>query len=128
MPTLSRRGGATALVAALTWSVLGVGAAEHAAAHTELESSSPTNGALLKHSPSRAKLTFSESVTPIRDKFALRGPGGTPVEIGRVQRAGDSVIVPITGSLDDGTYLLSYGVISHDGHAVKGALSFRVQQ
>ena len=128
MPTLSRRGGATVVAAALTWSVLGIGAAEHAAAHTELESSSPANGALLKHSPDRAKLTFSASVTPIRDKFVLRGPGGTPVEIGRVQRSGASVIVPIEQSLDNGAYLLSYGVISDDGHAVKGALAFRVQQ
>ncbi|HEY3603109.1 MAG TPA: copper resistance CopC family protein [Sporichthyaceae bacterium] len=128
MPTLSRRGGATAVLAALTWSVLGIGAADHAAAHTELESSSPANGALLKHSPTQAKLTFSESVTPIRDKFVLRGAGGSPVEIGRVKRAGDSVIVPIKESLENGTYLLSYGVISDDGHAVKGGLAFRVQQ
>jgi methionine-rich copper-binding protein CopC len=38
------------------------------------------------------------------------------------------VIVPIEQSLENSTYLLSYGVISHDGHAVKNALAFRVQQ
>jgi methionine-rich copper-binding protein CopC len=125
MPTLSRRAGAVAVAVALTWTVLGNNPAQ---AHTELESSSPANGAVLKHSPEQAKLTFSEAVTPIRDRFVLRGTGGTPVELGRVRRSGDSVIVPIKAALANGTYLLSYGVISDDGHAVKGALAFRVQQ
>jgi methionine-rich copper-binding protein CopC len=123
MPTLSRRGAAIAATA-LAWSVLGV--AGPASAHTELESSSPANGQVLKHAPHQAKLTFSESVTPIREKFALRGNGGAPMEIGRVQRAGHSLIVPFRTELANGAYLLSYGVISDDGHAVKGALAFRV--
>jgi methionine-rich copper-binding protein CopC len=127
MTTTSRRGAALT-AAALAWSVLGFGAAGPASAHTELESSSPANGQVLKDAPQRAKLTFSEAVTPIREKFALRGNGGTPIDIGPVRQAGRSVIVPFSQSLDDGAYLLSYAVTSDDGHAVKGTISFRVQQ
>jgi copper transport protein len=127
MNATPRRGAAIAATA-LTWSVLAIGGAGPASAHAELESSSPANGQVVHESPGRAKLRFSDDVTPIKEKFVLRGADGTSIDVGPVRQAGHSVVVPINETLDDGAYLLSYGVISDDGHAVKGTLTFRVQQ
>lgn len=127
MTTTSRRATTLAALLALVAAPAGVGAADPAAAHTELVTSSPSNGQLLKKSPKQAKLKFSERVTPTK-AIVLRGSGGKKVATGTAYRSGNAVIVPIEKSLPDGTYVLSYSVTSTDKHRVKGTVAFRVEK
>lgn len=124
MPVLPRR---AAVLAGLL--LLGtLGAAGPVAAHTELVSTSPTNGAVLATSPTKARLVFNEKVTPDAEAIVLRSRAGEEVATGAPYRSGTTVIVPITEALTDGSYLLSYAVSSADQHTVKGSVAFRVRR
>lgn len=125
MSTITRRGSALAALTLLL-PMVGVGTAAPAAAHTELRSSSPSNGAVVE-SPASAKLVFNEPVRPDADGTGLKSSAGTPVPTGPVKRTGNTVVVPIKGTLKAGGYLLSYSVVSADGHPVKGTVAFRVK-
>lgn len=126
MTSITRRGALGAAALALALPLVGVGAGP-AAAHTALESSTPANGSVLSSSPRTAKLVFSESVKPVAKGFALKSSSGEQESIGAVQKAGKTLTVPIKATLASGGYLLSYSVISDDGHPVKGTIAFRVK-
>lgn len=96
-----------------------------AAAHAQLESTTPEDGAVLEHAPGEAEFEFNESVTPIDGHIRLDSAGQDPIEL--PARTSDTrVVVDFPAGLDDGSYTLSYRVISADGHPVSGAIAFRV--
>lgn len=127
MTTITRRGSVLGVLIALLWTLVGVGAASPAAAHTEMISSTPSNGSVLASSPETARLVFNEKVSPVTGGISLRAGVGEKVQTGKAFRAGKTVVVPIEETLAAGSYLLSYRVVSADGHTVKGTIAFRVR-
>jgi copper transport protein len=98
-----------------------------ASAHAVLVSTDPGSGAVLPAMPQRATLTFSESVRPVADKIQLIGPDGKRISAGRVSVSGSAVTVPLRAADNpNGTYLISYRVISADTHPIGGAITFSV--
>jgi copper transport protein len=100
-----------------------------ASAHAELERSTPAADAVLQQPPSSVSLVFNESVTLLPDSVRVFGPGGDRVDEGSVERAhGDDATaeVGVRRGLPDGTYLVSYRVVSADSHPVAGAYTFVV--
>jgi copper transport protein len=99
-----------------------------AAAHARLESSVPSSGAELDEAPSEVVLDFSESVQLGLGEVTLSLADSTPIEIGEAtQPDGSSDIVTASlPALDDGVYVLSYRVISADGHPISGDIVFRI--
>jgi methionine-rich copper-binding protein CopC len=95
-----------------------------AAAHTELESSDPAEGATVAAAPTSIKLTFGEAVTVPKDPIQVTGPDGAKWTIGTVSLAGPVVSAPVQATGPAGAYTISYQVISDDGDAVKGAVHF----
>ena len=95
-----------------------------ALAHATLLRSDPSDGAVVAQAPSMLTLTFNEPVSPISLK--LMGEGGHTVELRGVTARGEALIVTLPGPLPEGTHLLSWRVISADGHPVGGALTFSV--
>jgi methionine-rich copper-binding protein CopC len=95
-----------------------------AAAHTELESSDPAEGATVAAAPTSIKLTFGEAVTVAKDPIQVTGPGEAKWTIGTVSLAGAVVSAPVQATGPAGAYTISYQVISDDGDAVKGAVHF----
>ncbi|TDB83178.1 hypothetical protein E1091_18400, partial [Micromonospora fluostatini] len=96
-----------------------------AAAHAVLLGTDPTDGAVLATTPQQVTLTFNEPV-------AVR-PGGvrlldaTGEELSTDSRAVDSsVVLTVPPDLPDGTYIVTFRVISADSHPVSGGLSFAV--
>jgi methionine-rich copper-binding protein CopC len=81
-----------------------LGPAPLAAAHTELLSTTPEDGATLQAVPATATLTFAP-VTPTV--------------------SGSTVTVPLTAA-GAGAYAVVYRVVSADGHPVSGRLGFTV--
>ena len=112
-----------ALVVALV-----VVAAAPASAHATLLTTDPQNGGVYDKPPSQGKLRFSEPVevslggirvfSSDRDRVVTGSPehpGGTQSEV--------AVSLP---GLDDGTYVVTWRVISADSHPVEGAFTFQV--
>jgi copper transport protein len=109
---------ALALVAVL-------GVAPGAQAHATLISTDPPAGAVLPAAPDRLTLTFDEPVSLAATSARLYDAAGT--ELDAEARSVDRVVtVRPTDELDDGTFVLTYRVISTDGHPVAGSLTFSV--
>lgn len=113
----------------LLGSILGLllmlGGAAPALAHAQLESSSPADGTVLEHAPASATLTFDEHVRPIDGETRLTRPDGTSTTLEAHSRD-DDVLAALPSDLPDGSYVLTYRVVSADGHPVTGTLDFSV--
>ena len=121
----ARRRWAGALLVVLTALFVTVSAAP-VQAHAELVSSTPADGARVDRSPPRVQLRFTESVRLIDGGLSLLGPDGTPVDTPGATARGSTVSWPMPQNLPRGRYLVSWRVISADGHPVSGAFSFGV--
>jgi copper transport protein len=97
-----------------------------ASAHAVLVSSSPPAEVVLTSAPAEVVLTFSESVREVPDKIRVLGPDGSRVDRGGPSFDGTTVAVPVDQTGPQGTYLVSYRVISADGHPVAGGFTYSV--
>ncbi|MEV6447428.1 copper resistance CopC family protein [Amycolatopsis sp. NPDC051716] len=95
-----------------------------ASAHTELESSSPAEGASLAAAPSKIELTFEEPVTLQADPISVTGPDGTKWTVGTPAVVDAVITAPVTPSGPAGAYTLTYKVVSDDGDKVTAAVHF----
>lgn len=109
------------LVVALLGPMAGV-----ASAHAELVSVDPPDGARLDESPERITLVFSEPVSADLGGVRVLGPDGEPVQEGTAEVDGTTVTIGVARDLPDGTYVVSFRVISADGHPVRGGSVFGV--
>lgn len=103
-------------------------AAPQAAAHTDLEASSPAKGATLAGLPPQLTLTFSDPMTQKYAKVAVTGPAGTSVADGEPQADGKAVTLALTSGSTAGRYTVGYRVVSKDGHPVSGSYTFTVNE
>jgi copper transport protein len=107
--------------------VLLFGPATPAAAHAYLVGSDPVGGEIRQVAPAEVVLTFSEPVRPVPDRVMVVGPDGDRVEAGAPDVDGVRLTIPLGDGADArGTYLVSYRVISVDGHPVGGSLTYSV--
>lgn len=117
---------ATAAVAVLA----GLGVAAPASAHDTIVSSSPGADEQLSAAPEEVALVFSNEL------LSLDGNTGTAMivedESGKDWVAGepvveaDTVTVPLEPGMTDGTYLVTWKVVSSDGHPTSGDYSFSI--
>ncbi|MEN3611562.1 copper resistance protein CopC [Plantactinospora sp. ZYX-F-223] len=121
---LARTGASLGLLLAAL--ALLLGPAAPASAHAVLVSSSPAADVVLPNSPAEVVLTFSESVREVPDKIRILGPDGARVDRGDPTFNGAVVTIPVDASGAQGTYLVSYRVISADSHPVAGAYTYSV--
>ena len=105
--------------------VLGGGAP--ASAHAELVETDPAEGAVVETAPDTVTLTFNEPVRLTSQEIAVYDAQGEPVAAS-AGASGEEVRVDLTGAADlpDGTYVVSWNVLSGDGHPIAGALTFSV--
>lgn len=95
-----------------------------ALAHAVLVDSDPSDGAMLSASPERLALTFNEPVSPL--VIRLIGPAGQEHLLKNVSTEGPVLSIVPADTLGDGTHLLSWRVVSADGHPVGSTLTFSV--
>lgn len=93
-------------------------------AHAALIKAEPADGAVLAQSPSQLSLTFSEPVSPL--VLTLVRPDGTSVPLSSFRLSGQTVEIDNPQALKSGTHVLSWRVISADGHPVGGSVLFSV--
>ena len=97
-----------------------------AAAHASLVSIDPADGARLDESPSQVTLTFSEHVSAALGGVQVLDTTGATVHVGAARVDGTKVLVDLQPHLPDGTYVVTYRVVSADGHPVRGGSVFGV--
>ena len=93
-------------------------------AHASLLDSTPADGAIVANAPTALTLTFNEPVSPT--EMRLIGPGGAASPLGAPVLSDDTVSMSVGAALVQGSYALSWRVISADGHPVGGTVLFSV--
>ncbi|WP_292516409.1 copper resistance CopC/CopD family protein [Mesorhizobium sp.] len=99
-------------------------APSQALAHATLVTTEPGDGAVLAQSPAQFSLTFSEPVSPL--VLTLVRPDGTPVSLTSFRLNGQTVEIDNPQTLESGTHVLSWRVISADGHPVGGSVLYSI--
>lgn len=94
-------------------------------AHATLESSYPTDNAILTAAPQDILLTFDQSVLLIHSKLTNEDGDGIPLELKNAITSGQEVQVALP-TLASGSYKFEWGVYSEDGHPVNGTLQFTI--
>jgi copper transport protein len=100
----------------------GLASAPPAWAHASLVGSEPPAGTTLAQPPATLRLDFNEPVSPLIVR--LVGPTGEAVT--PAVQAQNSTLTIVPPRLQRGTYVLSWRVISADGHPVGGSVLFSV--
>ncbi|MGW5784638.1 copper resistance CopC/CopD family protein [Streptomyces sp. NPDC003757] len=96
-------------------------------AHAALTGSDPREGAVVDRAPAQVSLTFSESVSMDDDSLRVLDPKGKRVDDAKPAGTGGTTYsVKLHAGLPDGTYTVSYQVVSADSHPVAGAYTFSV--
>ncbi|GLQ82358.1 copper resistance protein C [Mesorhizobium huakuii] len=93
-------------------------------AHAALIQTDPSDGAVLAQAPKQFSLTFSEPVSPL--VLTLVKPDGTPVALTSFRLTNQALEIDNPQALKSGTHVLSWRVISADGHPVGGSLLFSI--
>ncbi|XDA99119.1 CopD family protein [Sulfitobacter sp. LCG007] len=94
-----------------------------ALAHAQLRASVPAEGAVVDAVPDEIALLFSEPVSPLLLNWIT--PDGTPIEVAG-EAENDRVVVAAPKAAGVGTHLMSWRIVSADGHPVGGTLTFHV--
>jgi copper transport protein len=98
-----------------------------ASAHAALTGSDPAQGVVVKKAPEQVSLTFSEQVSMNDDSLHVLDPKGKKVDVGKPSNiSGTTYAVQLKSGLKDGTYTVTYQVVSADSHPVSGAYTFSV--
>lgn len=97
-----------------------------AAAHAELESSTPEAGENLDTAPTEVTLTFDDELNPDGSSFTVVDAEGHEVGSGEVDLtiADRNVMAGDVTITDPGVYTVEYTVVAADGHESRGTLSF----
>ncbi|MER5377643.1 copper resistance protein CopC [Streptomyces sp. NPDC002553] len=102
-------------------------AAGPASAHAALTGSDPAQGTVVDKAPTQVSLTFSEQVALSGASLRVLDPKGTRVDTGEPTNvSGTTYAVRLHPGLPDGTYTVTYQVVSADSHPVAGAYTFSI--
>jgi copper transport protein len=110
------------LARAAWWWLLAVMLPSAAWAHASLIASNPADGALLARAPSTLTLTFNEPVEPLTIRIVDQKGAGASVT--QIRRDGAQLVLTPPAILGDGAHVVSWRVISADGHPVGGSTTF----
>jgi copper transport protein len=97
-----------------------------AAAHAELLSTTPANGDQLTKPPTEIRMTFTESVNLVDDGIRLVDHVGATVRTPDPTVNAQTLTWPMPADLPEGPYVVTWRVVSSDGHPISGAFSFGV--
>jgi copper transport protein len=96
-------------------------------AHAALTGSDPQQGSVVQEAPDQVSLTFSEKVAMSDGSVRVYDPKGKEADTREVtDLGGNSYAVGLHSGLPDGTFTVTYQVVSADSHPVSGAFVFSV--
>jgi copper transport protein len=112
------------LIAGLAALLLVLCFATGASAHASLVAAEPGDGIVLAAAPKTIQLRFNEAVTPA--VIRLIDAEGKTRDDATVRAIDQTIVITPPVSLPHGTQVVSYRVISQDGHPVSGSLVFSI--
>jgi copper transport protein len=110
------------LTAGLAILLSALGFATGAFAHASLISTEPNDGSMMASAPKTVRLRFNEPVAPASIRL-IDGAGTVRDDISVTARD-DTIEISLPNDLARGTQVVSYRVVSADGHPVGGSLVF----
>jgi len=96
------------------------------ALHAQLLGSSPKDGSTVA-TAQQVVLTFNEDVDPTFVRVSVKGPEGSEAE-GKPTVSDREVTQALAADLPVGEHVVTYRVVSTDGHPVSGSVSFTSTQ
>jgi methionine-rich copper-binding protein CopC len=100
-------------------------------AHAEVAKTYPVKNAILSQSPKSVWMEFGESLLTLDEKkinqLTVSDSRGKRVDKSPTIISGVRATTKISGILKKGKYVVTYRVVSEDGHPVKGSYSFSVK-
>jgi copper transport protein len=93
-------------------------------AHASLVSTEPGDGSVLAQTPKTVQLRFNEAVTPA--VIRLIDAAGRTRDDAAVRATDETIVITLPENLPRGTQVVSYRVISADGHPVAGSMLFSI--
>jgi len=112
---------------ALAVALVALAAAPSAFAHAILQESSPSNDSVVRRSPPTVSLEFNEAVETAFGSIRVYNCSGARVDSGKISRPNErSVSIRLNRNLPQGSYTVTWRVISADAHPVAGAFVFHV--
>ncbi len=98
-----------------------------AAAHSQLQAAEPFDGQVLDVPPTQARLTFNEPIeVPVAGIRIFDSTGERVDDANVVRPAPEVAAVGVGSDLGAGSYIVTFRVVSADGHPIKGAYVFSV--
>lgn len=98
--------------------------ASSAHAHASLLETQPSDGTVLNQAPATVTLRFNEPVAPLAFKLVL--PNASVQALTELVSTADGLKLILPKSSAHGSYLLSWRVVSTDGHPVGGTVAYSV--
>jgi copper transport protein len=95
-------------------------------AHATLLQTTPAAGQVLATSPKTIQLRFNENVEVDAGSVRVYDRKSNRVDTSSPSTSGDTVTVAVRDKLADGSYVVTWRVISADSHPVQGAFAFQV--
>jgi len=98
-------------------------------AHAKLQSSDPQAGSTLGDAPKQVRLKFNEALEPAFSKIKVTGAQNNeiPVAAATVDKVDPTVMTAPLPPLSSGEYHIHWSTMTHDGHKVKGEVTFKVK-
>jgi copper transport protein len=112
------------LLSALAAPLLLLCISTNALAHASLVSTEPRDGSMVAQAPSKVELRFNEAVTPA--VIRLIDAEGSERNDAAVDARNETIAITLPENLPPGTQLVSYRVVSADGHPVSGSMVFSI--
>lgn len=103
---------------------------QQALAHAHLKTETPAADSVLSASPTELSLGFSEGIEPNFSKITLTGASQKAVKTGKMALAANDntqAVLPLPEALSAGKYVVSWNVVSVDGHKTHGQYNFTVK-
>lgn len=104
--------------------LFGLTMAQPAAAHDQLVSSNPEDGAELDAQPEWLEMDFSGNIQDVGTEVRVLQDGGDDVSAGEVTVEGTMVTSALPDDLSPGDYTVQWRVVSEDGHPISGEFTF----
>ncbi|MFS0788683.1 copper resistance CopC family protein [Shouchella sp. 1P09AA] len=99
---------------------------EFAKAHTAIESSTPSDGAVLEESPNEIEIAFNTAVAEQSIAELISEENGNEIEI-RTEVNDDKMLITVPETLQNGVYRVSWKIIGADGHPIEDSIGFTIQ-
>jgi copper resistance protein C len=94
-------------------------------AHTNLKSSNPSEGQVVKEDFSEILLEFEGDIEELSTMKLLKD--GQEIPLDQIQIMGQQMIGELSQPLEDGSYLIQWNIAGEDSHPIEGTITFKVQ-